>query len=153
MQEKTAQIYDKLIKRILTLSSVAVINLINALFNKNFPLSSKITYNSTESIDDNLGKTLSDSILTIQGGGEIGKFHIEAEISTQDTNDSTIVIRVFDYGFRDGLKHREVGKNKILVKFPQPIIILLEHNSASSDEITLELDLGRKGSSTTPFKQ
>ena len=55
---------------------------------------------------------------------ESGRFHIESEISTQDTNDSTIVIMVFKYGLEDGLKHKEAGKNKITVKFPQPKVIL-----------------------------
>jgi hypothetical protein len=59
LQDKTAQIYDKIIKRILTLSNRAVINLINALFRKNYPPDSEVIYNATESVDDNLGKTIS----------------------------------------------------------------------------------------------
>ena len=36
-EEGIAQIYDKILKRILTLSNVAVVNFINGVFNKNFP--------------------------------------------------------------------------------------------------------------------
>ena len=139
------QIYDKILKRILTLSAVAVLNLINGLFKTDFPLDSKIVYNWTESVDDKLGKTISDTILTIHIGEEIHRFHIEAEIDCTSTNDVSIVLRVFDYGYRDALKHREVDKDKITLKFPEPKIILLEHNSNSPDEVTLELDFGVKG--------
>jgi hypothetical protein len=136
------QIYDKILKRILTLSSGAVINFINGLFGTNFPLNSKIVYNWTESVDDKLGKTISDTILTIHVGEEKHRFHLEAEIDCGSTNDISIVLRVFEYGYRDALKHREVGKDKITLKFPAPKIILLEHNSNSPDEVTLELDFG-----------
>jgi len=139
------QIYDKILKRILTLSARAVLNLINGLFGTNFPLDSKIVYNWTESVDDKLGRTIADTILTIYVGEDIYRFHIEAEIDCGSTNDISIVLRVFDYGYRDALKHREVGKDKITLKFPQPKIILLEHNSNSPDEVTLELDFGTKG--------
>ena len=38
-----------------------------------------------------------------------------------------------------------MGKDKITLKFPQPKIILLEHNSNSPNEIVLELDFGLRG--------
>ena len=139
------QIYDKILKRILTLSSCAVVNLINGLFETSFPPESKITYNWTESVDNELGKTISDCILTIHVGDERHRFHIEAEIDTANTNDFSIVLRVFEYGYRDALKHRISGKDKIALKFPQPKIILLEHNSNSPDEVVLELDFGPGG--------
>ena len=61
------QIYDKAFKRILTLSDKAVINLINGLFGTDYPTNSKITYNWTEHEDRELKRTLSASILTING--------------------------------------------------------------------------------------
>ena len=75
---------------------------------------------------------------------------IETEIDCTSTNDISIVLRVFEYGLRDALKHREVGKDKIILKFPTPKIILLEHNSNSPAEVTLELDFG--GGNTIDFK-
>ena len=65
-KETINQIYDKILKRILMLSQGAVINLINALFNMHFPLDSEIVYNLTENIGDELGRTLSDTIITLQ---------------------------------------------------------------------------------------
>ena len=140
------QIHDKILKRILMLSRVAVINLINALFNTNFPpQDSKIVYNLTESIDDELGRTLSDTIITIHAFGNSYKFHVEVEIKTTDTNDTTIVLRFFEYSYRDALRHKEVKGDKISIKFPKPLVILLEHNNKSPDMVTLELDFGDQG--------
>ena len=48
------QIYDKAFKRILTLSDKAVINLINGLFDTDYPTNSRITYNWTERFKENL---------------------------------------------------------------------------------------------------
>ena len=45
MDKNIYQIYDKLFKKILTLSSTAVINMLNGLFNTNYSPNSTITYN------------------------------------------------------------------------------------------------------------
>ncbi|MBO5279026.1 MAG: hypothetical protein J6B06_06030 [Lachnospiraceae bacterium] len=65
MEQKIHQIYDKVFKKILTLSSKSVINLINGLFETDYPPDSTIRYNWTEFEDDGLKKTLADTILTI----------------------------------------------------------------------------------------
>ena len=44
-------IYDKAFKRVLTLSEKTVINLINGLFDTDYPTNSNITYNWTEHED------------------------------------------------------------------------------------------------------
>ena len=43
--EEVYQIFDKVFKKIITLSAKAVINLINGLFDTDYPLDSSITYN------------------------------------------------------------------------------------------------------------
>ena len=52
--DRIFHIYDRIVKRILTLSDKAVINLINGLFGTNHPINSKITYNWTEYEDKDL---------------------------------------------------------------------------------------------------
>ena len=81
LPESATQIYDKIFKRILSLSNVAVINFINALFDKNFPLNSKVYQHSEESVNGNLRKTFADSILSIN---DSETFHMEAEITPDD---------------------------------------------------------------------
>ena len=45
------QIYDKIFKKILTLSATAVVNLINGLFGTNYLPGSTVDYNWTEADD------------------------------------------------------------------------------------------------------
>ena len=130
------QIFDKIIKYIFfNLSKTSVISLINGMFSENFPLDSDITYNQTENIDKNLKKSMADIIITIHTNGQKRRFHIEGQIN----DDSTIVIRVFEYGFQDALRHQTEDGNKIKLPFPKPVIIFLEHTATTPDELVLEL--------------
>ena len=106
------QIYDKAFKRILTLSDKAVINLINGLFGTDYPTNSKITYNWTEHEDKDLKKTLSDSILTINGSDS---YHIEAQMY----EDGDIVFRVFAYGYQYAERNRtsDEGRYDMVLSF------------------------------------
>jgi len=100
-EESITQIYDKIFKRILTLSNVAVVNFINGAFDKNFPTDSKLTYNWTENVKNSLEKTIADTIITVN---DTEKFHAEVQIE----NDNTMVLRVFDYGYQDALKYKKI---------------------------------------------
>ena len=132
------QIYDKIFKRILTLSNVAVVGFINGIFGKKFPPDSKLTYHWTENIKNSLEKTIADTIITVNGAE---KFHVEVQISS----DSTIALRVFDYGYPDAVKYKKVERDRIVLDFPQSKIIYLEHTSNTPDAVTLELRFGEQG--------
>ena len=123
--DSITQIFDKILKRILLhLSKHSVVALINGLFSSNFPPDSEVTYNYTENVDDRLKKTVADIIITLRTKDQVRRFHLESQIN----NDNTIVIRVFEYGFYDALRHQITQGNKITLPFPSPIIIFLEHN-------------------------
>ena len=138
--EEIYQIFDKAFKRILTLSDKAVINLINGLFGTNYPTNSKITYNWTEHEDKDLKKTLSDSILTINGRDS---YHIEAQM----TEDEEIVFRVFEYGFGHAYKNRTIVSGGERMVFPRPCIIYLDEGKKDSipDEYSLVLQFENQG--------
>ena len=146
------QLYDKIFKKILTLSSTAVINLINGLFETNHPTDAPISYNWTEHINDDMRTCLADTIITI---GQSHSYHIEAQMSL----DENIVLRVFDYGFGHARKqsinqHTEDLTSQTLY-FPEPKVILLYSKSPAPDEYTLHLDFGAQGSflyKVTTFK-
>ena len=111
-------IYDKMFKKILTLSSKAVINFINGLFQTDYPTDSTITYNWTEFHDDNLTKTIADTILTIGG---IHSYYIEAQMY----RDEDIVLRIFDYGYKQSLRNAKVEENICYLTFPKSKIVFL----------------------------
>ena len=139
------QIYDKAFKRILTLSRQSVINLINGLFDKDYPTNSEITYNWTEFEDKELNRTLADSIVTING---TDSYHMEAQM----TKDEEIVFRVFEYGYGHAQKNRIIGDGGERLVFPQPCIIYLDEGKKDKvpDEYTLTLEF--RGQGTFDYK-
>jgi len=138
MTEHISHIYDKSFKKILTLSSKAVINMINGLFGTSYPTNSNITYNWTEFVDDKLRRTLADTILTINGKHS---YHLEAQMESDDD----IVFRVFEYGYRNASLNRTTSKGLYCLKFPEPKIIYLYSSGKIPDTYTLQLDFGIQG--------
>jgi len=143
MTTNLVHIYDKMCKRILTLSTKAVINLINGLYETDYPTDSTITYNWTEFEDQNLKRTLADTIITINN-----RFSYHMEI--QMTVDDEIVFRVIEYGFGHAYKNRICEKGKEVLPFPEPKVIYLSENNIESipDKYSVELDFGAQGSFT-----
>ena len=141
MTTNLVHIYDKMCKRILTLSSKAVINLINGLFETDYPPDSTITYNWTEFEDQNLKRTLADTIITINN-----RFSYHMEI--QMTIDEEIIFRIFEYGFGHAYKNRICEKGRETLLFPEPKIIYLSENDIEKvpDVYSVELDFGKQGS-------
>ena len=134
------QIYDKAFKRILTLSEKTVINLINGLFDTDYPTDSKITYNWTEHEVKDLKRTLADSILTINGRDS---YHIEAQM----TEDEEIVFRFIEYGFGHAYKNRTFVSGGERMVFPRPCILYLDEGKKDKvpDEYTLTLLFENQG--------
>ena len=143
MESTVYHIYDKVFKKILTLSSTAVINLINGLFETDYSTDSVITYNWTEFEKEDLQKILADTILTINGRYS---YHMEAQME----DDETIILRVFDYGYSHALRNAVELEGKYRMRFPEPKIIYLYASKNIPNEYELELDFGRQG--TFPYK-
>lgn len=141
------QIYDKIFKKILTLSSTAVVNLINGLFDTDYPTDSTITYHWTEFEDDELKQVLADTILVING---IRSYHFEAQM----TVDHDIIFRVFEYGYghaqRNRLQFMNDNDSGIIpdceLPFPEPKIIYFCSSGNTPDEYTMKLNFGSQGS-------
>jgi len=134
------QIYDLILKSVLDLSPSAVVGLMNGLFDESFPPDSEVIRTATETVavtKSGTKKSESDKMLTIKTGEILRRFHIDAEISS---NNKEMVIRVFDYGYRDALLYKTTEDGNIVLKFPQPKLIYLEHWSTAPDTVTLELD-------------
>jgi len=136
--QKINQIYDKIFKRIITLSGSAVVRFINTVFEKDFPLDAEITYNWTESVDDRLGKKIADTIITINGAY---KFHAEVQAG----DDSVIAVRMFEYEFREAIKYRESDGNKITLNLPEARIIYLSHTDKTPDAVELVFNFQGQG--------
>ena len=135
-QPQIHDIYDRIFKKILTLSSTAIINLINGLFKTNYPLDSTVSYNWTEFHNDNMKKILADTIITING---CYSYHLEAQM----TNDNEIIFRVFEYSFYHAMRGIQAASNELI--FPEPMIIYLYYEGIVPDEYDLVLNFGPQG--------
>ncbi|MDD3367649.1 MAG: hypothetical protein PHP50_02005 [Lachnospiraceae bacterium] len=70
---KFHDIYDRIFKRLFDLSVLAIINLINGLFETDYPLNSTVEYSNREFVNSSLGKRYADTFITING---IYTYHI-----------------------------------------------------------------------------
>ena len=124
--KEITHIYDKIMKRILTLSGTAVINLINGLFNTSHPTDAPVLYHWTEHTDDDLNRTIADTILTID---HIYIYHLEAQMYQDD-----------DYKY--ALDNR---RNPDHLIFPTPRILQLYAHKGLPDSKSITLDFGNQG--------
>lgn len=138
MENTIYQIYDKIFKKILTLSSKSVINLINGLFETDYSPDSTVEYHWTEFMDDTLKRILADTILTIDGKYS---YHIEAQM----TKDDSIIFRVFEYGFSHANRHGIQKDDYYELPFPEPKIIYLCPEPNLPEQYTLRLNFGSQG--------
>lgn len=132
MAQPITQLYDKMMKKILTLSSKAVINFINGLFDTHYDTNSQITYNWTEFEDHSLKRILADTILTINN---TDSYHIEAQMYTDDA----IILRVFEYGFSHALRNAVIHEDYCEIQFPNPAIIYLYYDGTVPDTYQLHV--------------
>lgn len=135
MSESIYHIYDKIFKKILTLSSTAVINLINGLFDTDYSSDNGVTYNWTEFVDGELRHILAGTILTVGTGNS---YHLEAQM----TEDDNIIFRVFEYGYRHADRGRENSHTGRRLLFPEARTIYLTSDSTTPDKYELTLDIG-----------
>ena len=135
MENEIYHIYDRIFKRIFTLSNLAIINLINGLFGMNHSPDSEITYFNKEFVTRKLEKRFADLFLQINRI----TYHLEAQM----TKAENIVIRVFEYSFFHAMENRE---SEAVLKFPEPIVIYLDVDTDVPKESKMLLDFGTQGS-------
>ena len=134
MKEHINQIYDRMFKRIFSLSNIAIINLINGLFNTNYPPDSTVEYPNKEFVSATLTKRFADILVFIQGV----PYHLEAQMTT----DKSIAVRAFEYGFQTAMS---TGEDDSVIKFPEPIIIYLDTAVIVPETSRLTVDFGTQG--------
>ena len=135
------QIYDIIFKKVLTLSNKAVINLINGMFDTDYPTDSTVIYNWTEFSDETLRRVLADTIITINGRHS---YHLEAQMY----KDSGIIFRVFEYGFHHAKTNQITEDGQLILHFPTPQIIFFCEPDCIPDTYSLILDFGTQGQFT-----
>lgn len=136
-KQKIHTIYDRIGKKCISLSKRSTVQLINGLYGKNYPEDSEVTYNWTEHHDDDLRRTLADTIITIN---DMESYHMEMQM----TVDEEIILRVFEYGFGHAIKNRD--KDTYVLRFPEPRVIYLCEAERSPDHLKLLILFGEQES-------
>jgi hypothetical protein len=128
-QREIFHLYDAILKALLSLSDRLVILCINALFNANHPLDSKVVHLDKEFSHPILGRRLADCIILIN--------NIAYHIEIQAHRDSNIVIRMFEYGLLYAEATRTVKPGLRVLQFPQPRIIQIKGSAPALETVRL----------------
>ncbi|GHU51481.1 hypothetical protein FACS1894200_11700 [Spirochaetia bacterium] len=125
-------IFDLIFKRLMHASKIAVISFINGLFNANHSFDEELVYLSTETVTDELGRTISDIIIAVG----VKPYLIEAQIE----NDGNMAVRIFQYVYADALKRKKADKDGgITITFPAAKVLYWEPTGSTPDKTTLYL--------------
>ncbi len=135
MQE-IKDIFDRSFKRLFSLSNSAILSLINGLFGTDYPPDSTIVYTNRESTDAALKHHFADVFLVINGRHH---YHLEAQVYL----DTTIVLRVFEYGFYHALENRQDGS--LQLDFPEPVVIYFIDKPGIPPESVLHINFPGQG--------
>ena len=117
-----------------------LIPLINEVFSKHYTGSEKIIQHPNEHFinqqDGESQKRITDSSFTIiDKDGHEEHFIIEV----QSTPDNSMIIRIFEYATQIALDAAVIENNKMTVSIPNASIIFLRSNSATPDNMIIEI--------------
>ena len=133
---------DEIVKSLFTVSRKVLILLMNGLFNENYDIeSTEITIGNNEFISNNFDTITGDLFVKILEENK-KPFHYHIEIQTK--NDTTMVIRAFEYAFQ---KAKELSKyeysnsnnDEIVIIIPKQIVIFIEQNNRIKDELKMKI--------------
>ena len=87
---------DEILKSLFAVSKKVLITMMNSLFKENFDVEmTEITFENNEFVSDDYDIIRGDLFLKISKENKPYHYHIEL----QTKNDTTMVIRMFEYGF------------------------------------------------------
>jgi hypothetical protein len=110
-----------------------VINCINGLFNTDYPPDSKVSRPSTETVDDNLKRSVADMVIVING---VHRYLIESQIN----NDEDMLVRIFRYILSEGQRSAERGGHTLTIHIPDARVIYWETTRNTPDRELLRFE-------------
>ena len=129
---------DQILKMLFSSSNKVLVKLLNSLFNEDFKENEvEITISNNEFIEESLDVLRGDMFYTATNNCSNKKANYHIEFQTK--NDSTMVVRTFEYGFR---KARDEANNEDNIKtiyFPKQKVIFFEENKSIEDRLKLKI--------------
>lgn len=131
---------DQIIKMLFEMSNSVLVNLLNGVFEEDFKEDEVVvTKTSNEIIDQNLDVIRGDMFFKVEDiENKVAKYHIEF----QTLNDNSMVIRMFEYGFKNSRNDYEVVDGIKTIYMPKQKVIYFEENKNIEDELKLNIVFG-----------
>lgn len=115
--------------------------LLNGIFNENFSVDEvELTVSNNEFVEDDLGILRGDMFFDILNKDyNKASYHIEF----QTKNDNTMIVRMFEYGFKKGKEQLKSFKNYTedirTIYFPKQKVIFFEENKNIKNQLKLKI--------------
>ncbi len=139
--EKEKVKLDEVLKFLFSTSNKVLVKLLNGIFDENFDSEEvELTVSNNEFVEDDLGILRGDMFFDI-----LNKNHNKASyhIEFQTKNDNTMIVRMFEYGFKKGkeqLKNSKKFKEEIkTIYFPKQKVIFFEENKNIENQLKLKI--------------
>ena len=128
-------------KFLFSTSNKVLVKLLNGIFNENFNVDEvELTVSNNEFVEDDLGILRGDMFFDILNKNyNKASYHIEF----QTKNDNTMIVRMFEYGFKKGkeqLKSFKKYKEEMrTIYFPKQKVIFFEENKNIKNKLKLKI--------------
>ncbi|WP_300856920.1 hypothetical protein [uncultured Clostridium sp.] len=139
--EKEKVKLDEVLKFLFSTSNKVLVKLLNGIFDEKFDVDEvELTVSNNEFVEDDLGILRGDMFFDI-----LNKNHNKASyhIEFQTKNDNTMIVRMFEYGFKKGkeqLKNSKKFKEEIkTIYFPKQKVIFFEENKSIKNQLKLKI--------------
>ncbi|MEG2917826.1 MAG: DUF4351 domain-containing protein [Clostridium sp.] len=132
---------DQILKFLFTTSDKVLVKLLNGVFEENFKEDEvviKVTNN--EFIEDTLGILRGDMFFEpVEKNSGINSSKVNYHLEFQTKNDSSMVIRMFEYGFQKAKENSEKSDGIRTMYFPKQRVIFFEENKNINGDLVLNL--------------
>lgn len=138
---------DEIIKSLFSVSKKPLIHLINGLFNENYnpdnveinPINGEFPKENFDCENDmfNLSIIRGDFCIDIVDKSNNSKYKYHVEFQTQ--NDTTMIIRMFEYGFNHAKQQSNNEEEYDTIYFPRQHVIFVEENREIKDVLKLKI--------------
>ncbi len=130
--------YDDVFRTLLNDCSSLVIPLINEIFHENYTGNEKIVFSANEHFLNQQGgnedERITDSNFKVVGM-EIKKYHLECQCNP----DSSMLVRLFEYGTQIALDEGEIKENVLTVTIPNSAVLYLRCNESTPDKLKIRM--------------
>ena len=132
---------DEILKFLFNSSEKVLVKLLNSIFDENFKEDEvSVTITNSEFVEDTLEILRGDMFFKIfdKANKDFEKHKMNYHLEFQTKNDNTMIIRMFEYGFRKGKENANEGNDNIKrLYFPKQKVIFFEENKNIEDSLKL----------------